>query len=71
MIASLKISIEEKYCIEALEYCQKSKLIALTLVFNRDEPKHMETLKSLMVNNGDEKSSVFFLKVFHNGGSFN
>jgi len=33
------------------------------LAANRDEAKNMETLKSLMLNNGDGNSSIFFLKV--------
>ena len=38
-------------------------LTSLTLKFNMDEANNMETLKSLMVNNGDDKSNIFFLKV--------
>ena len=38
-------------------------LPSLTLVLYRDVAKKMETLKSLMLNNGDENSSIFFLKV--------
>ena len=29
----------------------------------RDEAKNMETLKDLMVDNGDNKSRIFYLKV--------
>ena len=29
----------------------------------RDEAKNMETLKDLMVENGDDKSRIFYLKV--------
>ena len=38
-------------------------LPSFTLVLYRDVAKKMETLKSLMRNNGDENSSIFFLKV--------
>ena len=38
-------------------------LPSFTLILYRDVAKKMETLKSLMLNNGDENSSIFFLKV--------
>ena len=33
----------------------------------RDEAKNMETLKDLMVDNGDNKSRIFYLKVVIKG----
>ena len=36
----------------------------------RNETLRLETLKGLMVKNGDEKSEVFYLKVIIKGGFF-